>query len=42
MSDALRELLRAAAVYAAGGLKALRDLSERRHAGATRLLQQLS
>jgi hypothetical protein len=41
-ADTLRELLRAAAVYAAGGLKALRDLSAQRHVGATRLLQQLS
>jgi hypothetical protein len=37
----LAELLRAVAVYAAGGLKALDDLSARRHAGATKLLQQL-
>ena len=40
-ADVLRELLRAAAVYAAGGMKALRDLSQRRHAGATLLLQQM-
>jgi hypothetical protein len=40
-ADTLRELLRAAAVYAAGGVKALRDLSQQRHAGATLLLQQL-
>lgn len=37
----LGELLRAAAVYAAGGVKALRDLSHGRHAGAQLLLQQL-
>ena len=37
----LGELLRAAAAYASGGLKALDDLSARRGAGATRLLQQL-
>jgi hypothetical protein len=40
-ADILAELLRAAAVYAAGGTKALNDLS-RRHAGARLLLQQLS
>jgi hypothetical protein len=40
-ADTLREQLRAAAVYAAGGVKALRDLSANRHAGATILLQQL-
>ena len=40
-ADVLAELLRAAAVYAAGGVKALTDLSKRRHAGATLLLQQL-
>jgi hypothetical protein len=40
-ADVLRELLRAAAVYAAGGMKALRDLSQRQHAGATLLLQQM-
>jgi hypothetical protein len=40
-ADILAELLRAAAVYAAGGIKALDDLS-RRHAGARLLLQQLS
>jgi hypothetical protein len=40
-ADVLGELLRAAAVYAAGGIKALRDLSQRRHAGATLLLQQM-
>jgi hypothetical protein len=37
----LRELLRAVAAYAAGGMKALDDLSARRHAGATRLLEQM-
>ena len=38
----LSELLRAAAAYAAGGMKALSDLSARRSAGATRLLKQMS
>jgi hypothetical protein len=37
----LAELLRAAAAYAAGGVKALADLSARRGAGAQKLLQQL-
>jgi len=37
----LRELLRAVAAYAAGGMKALGDLSARRNAGATRLLEQM-
>jgi hypothetical protein len=37
----LGELLRAVAAYAAGGLRALADLSSRRGAGATRLLEQL-
>ncbi len=37
----LAELLRAAAAYAAGGLKALSDLSERREAGAIKLLAQM-
>jgi hypothetical protein len=37
----LRELLRAAAAYAAGGIKALTDLSRRQGAGAVRLLEQL-
>src|SRR5262249_10783156 len=37
----LGELLRAAAAYAAGGMKALADLSAKRSAGATRLLQQM-
>jgi hypothetical protein len=40
-ADVLSELLRAAAVYAAGGVRALTDLSERRQAGARLLLQQL-
>jgi hypothetical protein len=37
----LRELLRAVAAYAAGGMKALADLSARRSAGAVRLLEQM-
>jgi len=37
----LAELLRAAAAYAAGGMKALADLKARRGAGAVRLLEQL-
>ena len=37
----LGELLRAAAVYAAGGKQALRALSQGRHAGAQMLLEQL-
>lgn len=37
----LGELLRAAAVYAAGGVKALADLSARRGSAALRLLEQL-
>ena len=37
----LRELLRAVAAYAAGGMKALADLSERRNQGAIRLLEQM-
>jgi hypothetical protein len=37
----LRELLRAVAAYAAGGLKALSDLSARRNRGAMRLLEQM-
>ncbi len=37
----LRELLRAVAAYAAGGMKALDDLSARRSAGAVRLLEQM-
>lgn len=37
----LAELLRAAAAYAAGGMKALDDLSGRRRAGAMKLLAQM-
>ena len=37
----LGELLRAVAAYAAGGMRALADLSARRHSGAVRLLEQL-
>jgi hypothetical protein len=37
----LRELLRAVAAYAAGGMKALSDLSGRHNTGAVRLLQQM-
>ncbi len=37
----LGELLRAAAAYAAGGLRALENLSARRSGGATLLLQQM-
>src|SRR5882672_6945486 len=37
----LAELLRAAAAYAAGGMKALDDLSRRRNAGAIKLLAQM-
>jgi hypothetical protein len=37
----LAELLRAAAVYAAGGVKALADLSARRGSGAQKLLTQM-
>ena len=37
----LAELLRAAAAYAAGGMKALDDLSRRRHAGAVKLIAQM-
>jgi hypothetical protein len=40
-ADVLKELLRAAAIYAAGGIRALNDLSEQRHAGARLLLSQL-
>lgn len=38
----LAELLRAAAAYAAGGMKALSNLSAQRHGGAVRLLKQMS
>jgi hypothetical protein len=37
----LAELLRAVAAYAAGGMRALADLSARHHAGATKLLEQM-
>jgi hypothetical protein len=37
----LAQLLRAAAAYAAGGMKALSDLSARKHAGAQKLLAQM-
>jgi len=37
----LRELLRAVAAYAAGGMKALTALSQRQGRGATKLLEQL-
>ncbi len=37
----LGELLRAAAAYAAGGMKALADLHPRKDAGAVRLIEQL-
>ncbi|MBV8513529.1 MAG: VWA domain-containing protein, partial [Xanthobacteraceae bacterium] len=37
----LAELLRAVAAYAAGGRKALADLSARHNAGAMKLLRQL-
>jgi hypothetical protein len=37
----LGELLRAAAAYAAGGMRALADLSARRNAGAIRLIEQM-
>jgi len=40
-ADELAELLRAAAAYAAGGMKALADLEKRHNAGATKLLEQL-
>ena len=38
----LAELLRAAAAYAAGGMKALADLSAKKNAGAQLLLRQMS
>jgi hypothetical protein len=38
----LGELLRAAAAYAAGGVKALKDMSGRRNAGAIKLLKQMT
>src|SRR6185295_9032553 len=37
----LGELLRAAAAYAAGGMRALADLSKRREMGAIKLLEQM-
>jgi hypothetical protein len=37
----LRELLRAVAAYASGGMKALDNLSARRNAGAIKLLEQM-
>jgi hypothetical protein len=37
----LRELLRAVAAYASGGMRALDDLSARRNAGAIKLLEQM-
>jgi hypothetical protein len=37
----LAELLRAVAAYAAGGMKALADMKDRRNSGAVRLLEQL-
>src|SRR5256886_10078903 len=37
----LRELLRAVAAYAAGGMRALADLSARRDAGAIKLIRQM-
>jgi hypothetical protein len=40
-ANELAELLRAAAAYAAGGMKALADLKARHGAGAVRLLEQL-
>ncbi len=40
-ADELRDLLRAVAAYAAGGMKALADLQARRSSGALRLLEQL-
>jgi hypothetical protein len=40
-ADELRELLRAVAAYAAGGMKALTNLQARQSSGAVRLLEQL-
>ena len=40
-ADELAELLRAAAAYAAGGMKALADLKARQSNGALKLLEQL-
>ncbi|MCC6890739.1 MAG: VWA domain-containing protein [Hyphomicrobiales bacterium] len=40
-ANQLRELLRAAAAYAAGGMRALADLSARRESGALKLIEQM-
>ena len=40
-ADELGELLRAAAAYAAGGMKALADLRAKRSTGASKLIEQL-
>jgi hypothetical protein len=40
-ANELAELLRAAAAYAAGGMKALADLKQRQSSGAIRLIEQL-
>jgi hypothetical protein len=40
-ANELRELLRAAAAYAAGGMRALADLSAQRQAGAIKLIEQM-
>jgi hypothetical protein len=40
-ADELGELLRAAAAYAAGGMKALADLRAKHSAGASKLIEQL-
>jgi hypothetical protein len=40
-ANQLAELLRAAAAYAAGGMRALADLSARRNAGAIKLIEQM-
>jgi hypothetical protein len=40
-ANELAELLRAAAAYAAGGVKALENLSFRQNSGAVKLLQQM-
>lgn len=37
----LRELLRAVAAYASGGMRALNDLSVLRNAGAIKVLEQM-
>jgi hypothetical protein len=41
LGEQLGELLRAVAAYAAGGVRALKELSSRRSAGAQKLLSQL-